>query len=223
MDRYYAPRCSASRCRLSSFSRIEVSPSREARIFGWPIRISCCEVVKNIGTRFKTIGFVLAMVLVGCTILATRYYEVDLPVWHFLGGGNGPDPATLHLRGEFVESNLGTAEDAAGSFTVRMIAQQYVFVPQCIAVPAGVPVRFRITSADVVHLLSFLGTNDALKALPGTITEATFTFAKPGEFTIPCHEFCGAGHYAMRGKLQVLPRDQFASLRPGERRTCEPQ
>ena len=104
-----------------------------------------------------------------------------------------------------------------------MIAQQYVFLPQCIVVPAGVPVHFRITSADAVHMLSFLGTDYGLKALPGVVTESSFTFDKPGKFKIPCHEFCGAGHYAMRGQLEVVPRDQFASLLPGERRTCEPR
>ena len=34
-----------------------------------------------------------------------------------------------------------------------MIAQQYLFVPHCILVPAGVPVHLYITSADVIHLL----------------------------------------------------------------------
>jgi cytochrome c oxidase subunit 2 len=169
----------------------------------------------------RKIGLAAALTLVGLAVLSTRYSEVDLPVWHFLGGGKGPDPATLHLRGEFVESNLGGAENPEGSFTVRMIAQQYVFVPQCIVVPAGVPVRFRITSADGVHMLSFLGTDYGLKAVPGAITEASFTFSKPGEFKIPCQEFCGPGHYAMRGQLEVVPRDQFSSLHPGERRTCE--
>jgi cytochrome c oxidase subunit II len=171
----------------------------------------------------KKVGFVAAMTLVGLAILSTRFYEVDLPVWHFLGGGKGPDPATLHVRGEFVESNLGAAEGPAGLLTVRMIAQQYVFVPQCIVVPAGVAVHFRITSADAVHMLSFLGTNYGLKAVPGVVTESSFTFDKPGKFKIPCHEFCGAGHYAMRGQLEVVPRDQFSSLLPGERRTCEPR
>src|SRR5271154_3677439 len=69
----------------------------------------------------KKIGFVVAMALVGLALLSIRYYMVDLPVWHFFGGGNGPNPATLHLRGEFVESNLGAAEGPAGSVTVRMI------------------------------------------------------------------------------------------------------
>jgi cytochrome c oxidase subunit 2 len=169
----------------------------------------------------KKIGFVAIMTLVGLAILATRFDMVDLPVWHFLGGGNGLDPASLHLQGEFVESNLGAAEGPARAVIVRMIAQQFVFVPQCIVVPAAVPITFRITSADVVHTMSFLGTDYGLKAVPGAVSEATFTFDKPGEFKIPCHEFCGAGHYAMRGRLEVVPREQFASLLPGERRTCE--
>jgi len=160
----------------------------------------------------KKIGFAAALILFTVAILSTRYYMVDLPVYHFLGGGDVTDPATLHLQGEFVESNLGAAEGPSGSLTVRMIAQQFVFVPQCVEVPAGVPITFRMTSADVVHML---------KVVPGAVTEATFTFAKPGIFKIPCHEFCGAGHYAMRGQLNVVPRDQFASLLPSERRTCE--
>jgi cytochrome c oxidase subunit II len=171
----------------------------------------------------KKIGFGAAIALFAAVLLSTRFYMVDLPVWHISGGGDGPDPVTLHLHGEFVESNLGMAEDAKGTLTVRMIAQQYVFVPQCIVVPAGVPVRFRVTSADAAHMLSFLGTNYGLKAVPGAVTEATFTFANAGDFKVPCHEFCGPGHYAMRGRLEVVPENQFPPLNPGERRTCEPR
>jgi cytochrome c oxidase subunit II len=169
----------------------------------------------------RWIGILASMALLTLALLSTRYYLVDEPVYRYFGGGKEPDPNTLHLHGEFVESNLGAAAGPAGAVTVRMIAQQFNFVPQCLTVPAGVPVTFRITSADAVHMLSFLGTDYGLRAVPGAVTEATFTFPKPGEFKIPCHEFCGAGHYAMRGQLNVVPQDQFAALRAGERRTCE--
>ena len=171
----------------------------------------------------KKIGFAAAIILFAVALLSTRYYMVDLPVYHFFGGGEGPEPAALHLHGEFVESNLGLAEGPSGSLTVRMISQQFVFVPHCIEVPAGVPIHFRIISADVVHMLSFLGTDYGLKAVPGSVTEASFTFARPGTFKIPCHEFCGAGHYAMRGQLHVVPQEQFAPMLAPERRTCEPR
>ena len=36
------------------------------------------------------------------------------------------EPTTLHLQGEFVESNLGTAIEPDGSVTVRLIAEQLI-------------------------------------------------------------------------------------------------
>jgi heme/copper-type cytochrome/quinol oxidase subunit 2 len=38
-----------------------------------------------------------------------------------------------------------------------------------------------------------------------------------------CREFCGAGHYAMRSTLKVVPREQFPVLQAGERGTCAAQ
>ncbi len=169
----------------------------------------------------QKLGFALSIALVGCIILATRFYEVDIPVWNFFGGGNGIDPASLHLSGEFVESNLGTARDSNGSFTVRMLAQQYVFVPHCVVVPSGIPVRFRVTSADLIHVLEINGTGLSLKAAPGTVSEVATRFQNSGELDVPCREFCGAGHFAMRARIQVVPADQFSGMRADQRRSCE--
>ena len=70
----------------------------------------------------------LLTVLVLCLIPATRYYQIDVPLLRFLRGRE-VDPLSLHLAGEFVENNLGTQQEPDGSVTVRMIAQQYLFVP----------------------------------------------------------------------------------------------
>jgi len=165
----------------------------------------------------------LLWALVLCLIPATRYYQIDVPLLRFLKGSRPVDPLSLHLSGEFVENNLGTAQEPDGSVTVRMIAQQYLFIPHCILVPAGVPVHLRITSADAVHALTFNGTDYAVKVLPGTISEAQLQFPRPGEYKMPCREFCGAGHYAMRSELKVVRRDQFPALRPQERGNCAAQ
>lgn len=165
----------------------------------------------------------LLWVLVLCLIPATRYYQIDVPFLRFLEGSRHVDPLTLHLSGEFVESNLGTEQNPDGSVTVRMIAQQYLFIPHCILVPAGVPVHLRITSADAVHSLTFNGTDYAVKILPGTISQAQLQFPRAGDYKTVCREFCGAGHYAMRSELKVVPRNQFPVLRPAERGTCAAQ
>lgn len=171
--------------------------------------------------NWRKLRTVVLLVLILCIIPATRFNEIDTPLFHLLKGPAPLDPLSLHLSGEFVESNLGTAKEPDGSITVRMIAQQYLFVPHCVLIPAGVPVRFRITSADVVHSLSFLGTDYLLKTVPGVISQARLQFSRPGIYKMPCHEFCGAGHYAMRSELRVVPRDQFPALQPDERRVCE--
>ena len=165
----------------------------------------------------------LLTVLALCLIPATRYYQIDRPLVRLLWGTRHIDPLALHLSGEFVENNLGTELHADGSVTVRMIAQQYLFVPHCILVPAGVPINLRITSADAVHSLSFEGTEYAVKTLPGTISKAELMFSKAGQYKTVCREFCGAGHYAMRSELKVVPRDQFPALRPDERGNCAAQ
>ena len=170
-------------------------------------------------TQAQRLRYFLAIVLVACAIFATRFYEVDKPILRFLRGHNQVDPSSLHLAGEFVESNLGTAQELDGSFTVRLIAEQYLFVPHCVLVPAGVPIRFRITSADAVHKLTFTDTDYSVKVVPGTISQARFQFSA-GDYRMPCREFCGAGHYAMRSHLLVVPREQFPALRSDERRDC---
>ena len=131
------------------------------------------------------------------------------------------DPRTLHLAGEFVESNLGTAIEPDGSATVRLIAEQYDFVPDCVVVPAQTPVTFRLTSADVVHGFLLPNTNVNTMVVPGFVAEVRTTFAQPGEYEMPCHEFCGLGHHAMWTRVSVAPRDKFAHKGPLERTRCE--
>jgi len=173
--------------------------------------------------NWRKLRIFLATVLVLCVIPATRYYQIDVPVLRYLRGSSHVDRLSLHLSGEFVENNLGTQQNADGSVTVRMIAQQYLFVPHCILLPAGVTVHLRITSADAVHSLTFEGTEHAVKVLPDTISRAELLFSRPGQYKTVCREFCGAGHYAMRSELKVVPRDQFPALRPEERGNCAAQ
>lgn len=173
--------------------------------------------------KWKKVRVFLLTVLLLLLIPATRYNQIDLPLLRYFKSNQEVDPLALHLAGEFVESNLGTEQGADGSVTVRMIAQQYLFVPHCILVPAGVPIHLRITSADAVHSLAFIGTGYNVKVLPGTVSATQLQFSQPGEFKTMCREFCGAGHYAMRSELKVVPRGQFPVLGPGERGGCAAQ
>jgi cytochrome c oxidase subunit 2 len=133
------------------------------------------------------------------------------------------DPTTLHIAGEFVETNLGSVAEPDGSVTVRVLANQYSFTPQCIVVPANTPLRFRATAADVVHGFSVSHSNVNMMLIPGYISNFQARFDAPGNHLMPCHEFCGNGHAAMWAHVQVIPRDEFmrrAQAQPGRRLSC---
>ena len=131
------------------------------------------------------------------------------------------DPRTLHVSGEFAEGNLGTAMTSDGKVVVRLVAQQYSFEPQCIVVPAGVPVTFRGTASDVIHGFIVGRTNANTMLVPGFVATFTTTFPQAGEQLMPCHEYCGTGHEAMWARVQVLPRDEFlARIGGAERLSC---
>ena len=153
----------------------------------------------------KRIRVLLISVALICVWLTVRFpYEAESGLEHLLNGPNQVNPQTLHLRG----------------VVVRMIAEQYLFVPHCVVVPIGVPIRVRMTSADVVHMLTISGTNDEVKVVPGYIVETRMQFDREGEHQMPCHEFCGPGHYTMRSRLIAVSQEQFRKLSPEERTSC---
>ncbi len=173
--------------------------------------------------NWRKIRTFLITLFVLLLIPATRFYQIDEPILRMFRNPRRVDPFSLHVEGEFVESNLGTEQNSDGSVTVRMIAQQYLFIPHCILVPAGVPVHLRITSPDAVHSLAFLGTDYNVKVTPGAISVAEMQLPRAGEYKTACREFCGAGHYAMRSVVKVVPQEQFPVLQPGERGACAAQ
>lgn len=132
------------------------------------------------------------------------------------------DSTTLHLRGEFVEDNLGTEVDDTGQVTVRVLAEQYAFRPHCLILPQGLPVTFRSTSSDAIHGLQIMGTNVNTMVIPGYVSTFVATLSAAGEHLMPCHEFCGVGHASMWAQVQVLPQAEFSRLARSHRRlSCD--
>jgi cytochrome c oxidase subunit 2 len=76
-------------------------------------------------------------------------------------------------------------------------------------VPAGAPVRIRLSSADVTH--SFYVPQSLFKrmAVPGRTSEFDMTFDQPGLYPGNCPQYCGLQHARMIFNVQVLPADQY--------------
>lgn len=156
------------------------------------------------------LGFMMAIVVVNGIVNAT----------HPPSNVETIDPTTVHLGGEFAESNLGPAREADGSLTVRMVADQYAFVPDCVEVAADTPVKFRLTSVDVVHGFLLPATNVNTMVVPGFVAEVRTRFDRPGIYRMPCNEFCGAGHHGMWARVNVVPKNQFGASTPAGRAVC---
>jgi len=175
------------------------------------------DVARRVETRWAIVMVGIVALLVAMVIFTGLHWATMPP-----SRVETIDPTTLHVAGEFVESNLGSAAEPDGSVTVRIVGQQYSFTPQCIVVPAKTPVTFRVTSADVIHGMIITGTNINSMVSPGFISTFKTTFDKPGDHLMPCHEFCGTGHEGMWANVKVVDPDAFAKLvGPARRASCD--
>lgn len=176
-------------------------------------RPGSAEVAARIERRWAALVVGLVAILVGMVIFTGLHWAMMPP-----SRVETIRPESLHISGEFVESNLGSAVEPDGSVTVRIIAQQYSFTPQCLLVPAGVPVTFRATSADVVHGFLVTGTNLNSMVEPGYISTFKTTFAHPADHLMPCHEYCGTGHQGMWAHVKIIDKAAFMRLAANSRR-----
>lgn len=162
------------------------------------------------------VAFMLTL-MIG-VIIATSYTHMLHPP----SSAQTTSTPTLHLRGEFVERNLGTEVQRDGNIVVRLVATRFSFVPECAPVLAGHPFTLRVASADVVHGLLVEGTNINTMVIPGDVAVVASRIDRPGAYRMPCHEYCGLGHSEMVGWIRALPPSEWHGGDPESRLTCAP-
>lgn len=171
-----------------------------------------------VASELRWIGLVVFVLgtLLG-VIVATSYTHVLEPP------SGAPEVASdsLHMTGEFAESNLGTQVLADGRVVVRLVATRFTFVPACVPVPAGRPFALRVATADVVHGLLVEGTNVNTMIVPDEVSEVRAVVPDTGIHRMPCHEYCGLGHSQMVGLVWARAAHQWRGVDPGERMRCE--
>jgi cytochrome c oxidase subunit 2 len=183
-----------------------------------PDGIVPAEVVARTEKRWLGVMVAMLIVMMAVVVLTGMTHAISPP-----SNVETIDPTTLHLGGEFAESNLGTAQERDGSLTVRLVAGQYGFAPDCTKVAVDTPVKFRLTSTDVIHGFLLPSTNVNTMVVPGFVAEVRTRFTRPGIYRMPCNEFCGAGHHGMWARVSVVPKEQFQSLALTERSSCVQQ
>lgn len=93
------------------------------------------------------------------------------------------------------------------------VASRPGVVPQVmpeLVVPAGEPVRFTLTSADVIHSFHLPDPRFERDAVPGETVAFELRFDRVGVYPGRCAVYCGLPHTEMRFTVRVLPRDAFS-------------
>ncbi len=71
------------------------------------------------------------------------------------------------------------------------------------------PVKILLRSIDVLHNWYVPQFRSKMDAVPGTVTFYWFEPNKIGEYEVLCAEYCGVGHYAMRGGVEVMDPEDY--------------
>lgn len=75
--------------------------------------------------------------------------------------------------------------------------------------PIDNPVKVLMRSKDVLHNFYVPQFRVKMDMVPGTVSYIWFTPTKLGEYEILCAEFCGIGHFNMRGYVEVREQPDF--------------
>lgn len=76
-------------------------------------------------------------------------------------------------------------------------------------VPINTPVKFVMSSKDVIHSMYIPAFRNKQDVVPGRYTAMWFKPDKIGNFQIFCAEYCGTGHSAMLATMHVVSKEKF--------------
>jgi cytochrome c oxidase subunit 2 len=78
-----------------------------------------------------------------------------------------------------------------------------------LALPVDIPVKILMRSKDVLHNFYVPQFRVKMDMVPGSVSYIWLTPTVTGEFEILCAEFCGIGHFNMRGYVEVMQQQNF--------------
>ena len=76
-------------------------------------------------------------------------------------------------------------------------------------VPIGRPVKFTMTSEDVIHSFYIPAFRTKQDVVPGRYSTVWFIATKPGKYHLFCAEYCGTKHSGMIGWVYAMEPDKY--------------
>jgi cytochrome c oxidase subunit 2 len=148
-----------------------------------------------------------SLVLIVGFILTITYGSIGLGIAMIDDSEPTVNPNNIDEHPEF--SDPGVEQVGENEYDVYIQAFQFAYLPSEIRVPENSTVTFHLTSLDVIHSFSVVGTNANTMIIPGEIATLTVETEDPGEYGIVCSEYCGSFHHDMEGLLVVVPQEEF--------------
>lgn len=91
--------------------------------------------------------------------------------------------------------------------SVEVVGHQWYWQISRDRLPAGRPVVFHVTSADVNHDFAIYNRDmhvvAQVQAMPGYVNNLAYTFKTPGTYRILCLQYCGVMHTRMTAEIEV--------------------
>jgi cytochrome c oxidase subunit 2 len=126
-------------------------------------------------------------------------------------------------------------EAQAGEMRINVVGQQFTWTfeyPRSNGEPIrsnqlylqeGRPVRFYVSSRDVIHDFWVPAFRMKIDAVPGIDTTYRVTPNRIGRYPVVCAELCGLGHALMRQTAHVVSREDFGAWMQQQSRPAEPE
>jgi len=156
---------------------------------------------------YEKLWLVAAMVLIVGIIATITYGTVGLGIAMVDDQEDTISPGELNDDERFADPRVEQVGE--NEYEAYVVAQTFLYQPDPIEVPENSEVTFYVTSRDVIHSFSLVGTNVNTMVVPGEISVITAEFDEPAEYGVVCNEYCGSGHHDMEGMLYVVPEDEF--------------
>lgn len=143
------------------------------------------------------------------------YWTYQIRFNYFLvGDGVNNDTKLEDITDEWVYRNKKQAKQVFDSTIVQEEDLEFgthrlYEVDRRLNLPIGVPIRFVITSADVLHSWSLPSIGVKVDAVPGRLNQYVTIIKRPGVFYGQCSELCGPGHGFMPIAVKAVPYNEF--------------
>jgi cytochrome c oxidase subunit 2 len=122
----------------------------------------------------------------------------------------------MFYYGYVVYKEIRTAP--AGAMEIAVTAKQWLWQFKYpdgkqqvneVRVPVGKPVKFVMTSSDVIHSFFLPAFRIKQDVLPGRYTYLWVQPLEEGKYDIFCAEYCGTGHSVMRAVMVVMGQEDY--------------